>query len=111
MAIPSGSGTEVLKRVIKNGVTDWVVAIDGVANHVYTILSIICCNQASNGTVSIRIDDGVNADNYILDQAPCNTAETYVWNDKFVISGTDELDIKSSQNSDWVITYIDQDWS
>ena len=42
MAIPSGSGTEVLKRFIKDGQDDTETkAIDGEANHIYTVLSII----------------------------------------------------------------------
>ena len=41
MAIPSGSGTEVLKRLFYT-VTDTTdtVIINGVANHIYTIISI-----------------------------------------------------------------------
>ena len=46
MAIPSGSGTEVLKRFIKDGQDNTESkAIDGVADHIYTVLSIIVKNQ------------------------------------------------------------------
>ena len=47
MAIPSGSGTEVLKRAFHKGVTNSeITLITGVANHNYTILSLICCERA-----------------------------------------------------------------
>ena len=41
MAIPSGSGTEVLKRATFDGNLNTApVIINGVANHIYTILTI-----------------------------------------------------------------------
>ena len=37
---------------------------------------------------------------------------TYVWNDKFVITGTDKLEAYSSAgNVDIYCSYIDQDWT
>ncbi len=39
--------------------------------------------------------------------------ETFVWNDRLVLSGTDHLCMitANSANIDVVISYIDQDWS
>ena len=39
--------------------------------------------------------------------------QTFIWNDKFVLSGTDTLKIDgdSSSNYDVIISYIDQDFS
>ena len=49
MAIPSGSGTEVLK-VSKLNPTNVAaqVLINGVADHIYTVLSVITCNTVAN---------------------------------------------------------------
>ena len=44
--IPSGNGTEVVKVSLTNqsSTTAEQVLINGVANHIYTILSIVICN-------------------------------------------------------------------
>ena len=49
MAIPSGSGSEVLKRgtFTVTNTTDTKI-LDGVANHVYTVLSIVITETAGN---------------------------------------------------------------
>jgi len=116
MAIPSGSGTEVLKRYIKEGQDDTETkVIDGVADHIYTVLSIIACNQATtnkvlyiklNGLFLTREASGAGS-------GVVGPSETFVWNDKFVISGTDELilDGDSGSNFDCIVSYIDQDWT
>ncbi len=46
MAIPSGTGTEVLKRgtFTVTGTTDTKI-LDGVADHIYTVLSIIITEE------------------------------------------------------------------
>ena len=46
MAIPSGSGTEVLKRAYFNGnLNTEALLINGVANHIYTVLSIMSIDK------------------------------------------------------------------
>jgi len=112
MAIPSGSGTEVLKRSAKIGLnaTNYDL-ITGVANHIYTIISIIICEQSNSATTfDLRIDNGTE---YNMTQAVALGArQTYVWNDKFVISGTDKLNIYTAgSNVDIHCSYIDQDWT
>ena len=112
MAIPSGSGTEVLKRSAKIGLnaTNYDL-ITGVANHIYTIISIIICEQSNSATTfDLRIDDGTE---YNLTQnVAIGARQTYVWNDKFVISGTDKLNIYTAgSNVDIHCSYIDQDWT
>ena len=44
MAIPSGSGTEVLKVNRYQNISTETIVFQGVADHIYTILSIIVCN-------------------------------------------------------------------
>ena len=113
MAIPSGSGTEVLKRVTvhANNAT-WVEALSGTAGHIYTILSIIFCdNQDAAGTIGIRVHNSSN--DIVLSQGQSHGGEeTFVWNDKFVLEEDDDLDVYNSvSNGDWIVSYIDQNWT
>ena len=116
MAIPSGSGTEVLKVAHIAGVTNSEnVLINGVANHIYTILSMTVCETGGAAeTFDLYIDDdGGGTDYEILSDQEIGANETFVWNDKLVLSGEDHLCMAtaSSANIDVVISYIDQDWS
>ena len=116
MAIPSGSGTEVAKVAHIAGVTNSEnVLINGVANHIYTIISITVCETAGAAeTFDLYIDDdGGGTDYEILSDQALGANETFVFNDRLVISGTDHLCMAtaSSANVDVVISYIDQDWT
>ena len=114
MAIPSGSGTEVLKLSTINTLNNTTTTvITGVANHIYIILSIVICENQNNAErISITMNDGSNDIDLIYD-TPLAAQASYVWNDKFVISGTDQLKIRSHGTSglDVVVSYIDQDWT
>ena len=118
MAIPSGSGTEVLKRntVYENSDT-WATIITGVANHIYTVLTIVAAEQAGNAeTLGLRIDvsasgsNQINLARYNSISLPANCV--FTWNDRFVLSGTDILQVyNSAGNVHWHVSYIDQDWT
>ena len=117
MAIPSGSGTEVLKRgtFTVTHTTDTKI-LDGVANHVYTVLSIaITETQGSAETIGLFLDPSAGGTDYeILSNATVLGADTtFVFNDRLVLSGTDELNFKAggSCDIDIVISFIDQDWT
>ena len=113
MAIPSGSGTEVLKRATLHAAgAGWTEILSGTANHIYTIISLIGMDaNGGGGTLNIRINDGSN-DIQILGGQKVAVAGTFVWNDKFVMEGDDDLDIYASvAGYDWYLTYIDQDWT
>jgi len=113
MAIPSGSGTEVLKRVTLHANSNTTTEIlSGTANHIYTILSIVFCDtQGASGTISIRVNDGSN-NVYLLEDQAHSSKETFVWNDKFVMEGDDDLDVQNTVTAgDWYVTFIDQDWT
>jgi len=117
VAIPSGSGTEVLKRGVftVTDTTDTKI-IDGVANHIYTVLSITITETAGNAeTFGLFLDPSAAGTDYeILSLATALGADqTYVFNDRLVLSGTDELNFKAGATCDIdvVISYIDQDWS
>lgn len=116
MAIPSGSGTEVLKRFYKNSLTNSdTILIDGVANHIYTVLS-VSFSERNNATATINmftVIDGGSTDIHLITQKSISAFGNYVFNDKFVITGTDELKVslQASGAVDVLISYIDQDWS
>ena len=114
MAIPSGSGTEVLKRAtIHNNNNATTEILSGVANHIYTILTIVICeNQGATENISITMNDGSNDIDMIYDVSLPAKA-SYVWNDRVVLSGTDQLKIRSHGTSglDVIVSYIDQDWT
>ena len=116
MAIPSGSGTEVLKQTMINS-TDSTehVLINGVANHIYTIISVIWCEKSNNAELfHLYIkDDGGATDYYIIADGALGGYQTFVFNDRFVITGTDELAtiVNGTSNVDVICSYIDQDFS
>jgi len=118
MAIPSGSGTEVLKRSgyyalqSSSGAT---VLINGVANHIYTVLSVVICNRtASATTVQMYCQPDGSGQYELMGDGFANVPaqETFVWNDKFVLTGTDHLVLTNSgSHADIWVSYIDQDWT
>ena len=112
MALPTGSGSERLRRVTLHGNSNATTEIlSGTALHIYTILSIIFCDQQSAaGTLDIRVNNG-SADIYLLENSAHVADATFVWNDRFVLEEDDDLDVFNSvTNGDWYVTYIDQNW-
>ena len=118
MAIPSGSGSEVLKRVA--GTVDGANAsvLTVAANHICIILSINITNTSNNTTDMYIYANNGSAD---LDIAQKNMSynggldgkETFIYNDKLVLYPADVLKIQedgSGQFEYWV-SYIEQDWS
>jgi len=114
MAIPSGSGTEVLKRItLHANNAGFAEILSGTANHIYTILSIIYNSSiTTTQNISIRVNDG-STDIYLLQEHQVSSSYgSFVWNDKFVMEGDDDLDVyNSGSNGDWYVSYIDQDWT
>jgi hypothetical protein len=118
MAIPSGSGTEVLKRASINNMTNsWTPVITGVANHIYTVISVIFCEQGNaTESPSMRVDVSAAGSNQIqiLEATPITPYSTFVFSDRIVLTGTDKLEVKnegSTSSIDVWVSYIDQDWS
>jgi len=137
MAIPSGSGTEVLKRTslitVGGGATstdwwyvDWTSAqVSSAAqdtyvptNHIITVLSIFACDEET--TNSYPLDIGIKPASQtlinILKDEAVPVKGTFVWNDKFVLTSGDALAFRcnessSSDNFSIYVSYIDQDWA
>ena len=117
--IPSGSGSERLCRasisVLNNSWQEILgTTTSGQAGHIYTILSVICCNKTSSASViAMRVNTGSND----IELIPANEARlpaygTFVFNDKFVLEEDDDLDVyNNASDCDWYVTYIDQDWT
>ena len=105
--------SELLKVSHTAGVTNSEsVIINGVSGHTYTILSVTFCETAGAAeTVDLYIDDnGGGTDYEILSDQAVGANETFVFNDKFVIEGTDHLcaAAASAANIDVVVSYLDQ---
>ena len=117
MAIPSGGGTEVLKRAYKHAQTNaWITLITGVANHIYTVISVILCEQGNAAELfSMRVDISAAGSNQLrlLEQQALPAYSSYVFTDKIVLTGTDKLEVysQSAANIDVYVSYIDQDWT
>ena len=114
MAYPTGTGSERLKTssITAFDHTADNKLLDGVDLHIYTILSIIVVNYVWPSAVSGNRVEIVKGDS---SGALIPSYGTFVFSDKFVITGTDELIItaKSGGGGDldaWC-TYIDQDWT
>jgi len=112
MAIPSGSGTEVLKRVTKVQSNAESTILTGVANHIYTVLGISFQDQQGvANTIHIGVHDGTQTIRFVAGQS-VPASGTFVWNDKFVMEGDDYLAVyNSSTAGHWYVSYIDQDWT
>ena len=113
MAIPTGSGTEVLKRETLTVGNGWREILSGNANHIYTVISLIFTSTVvADGNVGLRVNNG-SSDIMILqwDGNAIGGFQTFVWNDKFVLEEDDDLDCYNGSDGSWYVSYIDQDWS
>jgi len=105
--------SELLKVSHTAGVTNSEsVLINGVSGHTYTILSIVATETAGAAeTLDLYIDDdGGGTDRELLSDQAIGANETFVFNDKFVIEGTDHLTAKcaSAAAVHTVVSYLDQ---
>ena len=129
MAIPSGAGTEVLKRCNLVAVTTgtvWSVNWTGgavtsaaatnavPANHIITVISIIITNSITPAkTIDMYIESLGTNNCKLLNTYPMLGNETFTWNERFFIHPTDRLIFSGNtgSNFDVWVSYIDQDWS
>ena len=96
MAIPTGTGTEVLKSVLFEDLdAQNAPLIIGIKLHTYTVLSIIshAITIGTAGDVGIIQIEGFDAHGGLTDSKikiatyTIAVGETFVWNDKFVFFG------------------------
>ena len=111
--MPTGSGSERLRRATIHGLNnDLQEILSGTAGHIYTIISIIFHDQQiASGTIAIRMNDGSSDIHLVAGQTHAPNG-TFVFNDRFVLEEDDDLDVWNSCTSgDWIVSYIDQDWT
>tara|TARA_R110000787_G_scaffold216183_1_gene325355 strand:+ start:265 stop:654 length:390 start_codon:yes stop_codon:yes gene_type:complete len=117
--VPTGSGSETIK-IIKHPANysagAWTVLLNGVANHIYTILSIAVTNvSATTYTCNLEVCDSDSSSNraYIWKSLSIPEDQTFVWNDRFTVLGDDHIRFYGASSSTFsvYVTYIDQDWS
>ena len=114
MAIPSGSGSEVLKSITQSITLAYTLTPTN--DHIYTILNVIFKNNHGS---SAHFDMEVSTDSgssyiWLLEAQSFNQDETFVWSEKIILSdNTARLRItgNGSDNLHFMINYIDQDWS
>ena len=112
MALPTGSGSERLRRATLHSNAGLNVIISGTALHLYTILSITAADQKGiDTTLEIRINDGSQEIKILAAQLlPANGS--FVWDNIFVMEEDDDLDVNNTgSDTDWMVSYIDQDWT
>ena len=128
MAIPSGTGSEILNKCCLVNVatgTNWAVDWTGTdvttavattavpANHIITVLGIIICEQAGAiHTLDMILKSGGTNDTFLLKGQSIGSNGTFTWNDRFVLHPTDVLRFTcdTSSNFDIVVSFIDQNW-
>jgi len=135
MAIPSGSGTEVLRNfainsnasgaarvdfggttgtgsVRSSGNTSGVTAVP--ANVIITMLTITCTAGNSHTSVYGAVDwQGSGTDITVFyAPSPLNDNETFIFNDKIVLREGDILKLyNNAAQCDWSGSFIYQDWT
>ena len=113
MALPTGSGSEILGRVSGGYSTASTTTIITVpALHIYTILNgHFCRNGANTTTLTLKLHDGT-ADREIISGVSLS-GNTFVWDSKIVLMPGDLLKLTNSTTDQIVywVSYIDQDWS
>jgi hypothetical protein len=129
MAIPSGAGTEVLRRnsIFNQSTTltniDWAQSAQTAAGNssgtiavpaeaIITVFDIVWCNRhADTRTLDLIIanSSGSVVDIQILDTQSIATLQTFVFSDKLVLREGDKLQFDmSSDNVDIYLNYIYQ---
>ena len=111
MAIPSGSGTEVLKRLVYNANNNAERTYAVGTNKIWTILTIFIHNATGTATgANFHNNDGTS--DIKIWTGPIKNDQTFVWSDRFVLTSGDSFKFwNTAHDMDWVISYIDQDWS
>jgi len=111
-SMPTGSGSERVCRASIHALNNQAQTIlTGLAGHIYTILSIVFCDQqGATGTLNIKINDGSN-DIAILSGQTHGSEETFIWSDRIALEENDYLEVYNTVTSgDWYVSYIDQNW-
>ncbi len=113
MAIPSGSGTEVLKNTADDITNETLNILTGVANHIYIVKTLVVCNiDSTDAKIALQIHTGSNNYNILIDQL-VGTDSSFVWDNPLILTGTHILKLIEGNNKTchYNLSYIDQDWT
>ena len=113
MAIPSGSGSEVLKRHWESANVSASFQHTVPTDHIWTIISFVIHNTTTTATpflFTINVS-GSGEKTLISDTIP--NKGTFIFNDKMVCNSGDNIIIGNgtSNTLNCYLSYIDQDWS
>ena len=128
MAIPSGSGTEVLKRTtIMSGAAAWTEVNWSLAqtasgntssstvstDHILTILNVIVTNEDTDSRIiNIAWEQSGQTDIRLISNQTVESYQTFVFSEKVILHPTDVFKVyHTDDNVAFYINYIDQDWS
>ena len=114
MAIPSGSGTEVLKNTTHLSQSNTTVsALTCPANSIITVLNCIISHDINDvKSMEISMSPGGSGDVHLLRGFSLPNYGSFVWRDKLVLHPADILKVYSdSTNFDIYINYILQDYT
>jgi len=115
MALPTGSGSEVLKRKMMS-LDNSSATLTVPALHIYTIISInIMRNNAAKSDTDIYLNDGSTNVQLTNGQGGSEVPGwgTFVYNDRIVLMSGDSISVIERDGGalDVWISYIDQDWT
>ena len=117
MANPSagfgGAGTEVLRRAYVDDMSNSeVTLLTGLANHIYTVLSVLFIStDSSDKLIKMYVDvDLSGTDIFILNEQSLPGKSTFSFNDRLVLTETDKLHAicTTTTGIDIWVSYIDQ---
>ena len=125
MAIPSGSGTEVLYRGgfvdpttetafrwDKTNPTSGTNTYTVPADHIITVISIIVLNDNSANARTFDMSMvQASATFKLLEDQTVPSKGTFVFSDRIILVGGDKLLVTSTDSLDFTYNFIDQDWS
>ena len=113
----SAAGTEILRRAYITDLSSDAdeKLIDGAANYTYTVLSVVFCEAAAGNAelLNMWVMGSGSTALYLLRKAPIPAWGTFVFNDRIMLSETDELLVGSETSADIDVycTYIEQRWA
>ena len=111
MALPTGSGSEILKRAAASYSTGSTTTIlTAPALHIYTILSVSINRDGATAVVATLTAHNGSADIRLVQESL--SEETFVWNDRLVLMSGDslKLGLDSVYSVNYWVSYIDQNW-
>ena len=115
MAIPSGSGTEVIKRVALESVNGNSAAVNLTcpADHILIVTTIHVTENGNAAELLTIYKGGNSVDCRLTRKVALPAYGTYIHDSKFAMHPADTLIVYADSSSvlDIHITYIDQDWS